>query len=334
MIHKYKLSWQNFSEHLGLMFRALHEEQRHADVTLICDDKTQFRAHKIVLSACSPVFKEIIDSNPSQHPLIYLRGIQSSEMESILQFMYLGEGRFHHERMGEFLKVAKDLKVKEIYRNLEEETNSDTPDEIGETVNVREILTEGIEKKNTDLIINGGIAHKVKEDTELFSEEDTSKNDDKKRKIENEKNQSRIIPEYLCQECGLVYSCGANLSRHVKSNHRGVKFYCDKCEFQTTDQSNLKKHIKGKHDGVRYPCSKCDYKASIKNHLKLHVQSVHDGVKYPCPHCDRKISKKSKLLVHIRNIHEGVKYPCSDCDYQATQKSNLGLHIRTKHKKS
>merc|ERR1712024_315860 len=70
-------------------------------------------------SACSPVFKKIIENNPSQHPLIYLRGIQSYEMESILQFMYLGEGRFYYERMGELINVAKDLEVKEISKGVE-----------------------------------------------------------------------------------------------------------------------------------------------------------------------------------------------------------------------
>merc|ERR1712072_996487 len=101
------------------MFKDLYEEEKHSDVTLVCDDQTQFKAHKIVLRACSPVFTKIIDNNPSQHPLIYLRGIQSYEMESILQFMYLGEGRFYYERMGEFLKVAKDLEVKEISKGVE-----------------------------------------------------------------------------------------------------------------------------------------------------------------------------------------------------------------------
>ena len=112
MSEKYNLTWQTFSDHLLSMFKALFEERRHADVTLISDDQTQFKAHKIVLSACSPVFKKIIENTSSQHPLIYLRGIQSHELESILQFVYLGEGRFYPKRMGEFLKVAKDLKVK------------------------------------------------------------------------------------------------------------------------------------------------------------------------------------------------------------------------------
>ena len=52
-------------------------------------------------------------------------------MESILQFMYLGEGRFYYERMGEFIKVAKDLEVKEISKgvkipNVEEDVAEET----------------------------------------------------------------------------------------------------------------------------------------------------------------------------------------------------------------
>ena len=38
----------------------LHEMMKSnelTDVTLVCDDKKQFKAHKIVLSACSTVFK-------------------------------------------------------------------------------------------------------------------------------------------------------------------------------------------------------------------------------------------------------------------------------------
>merc|ERR1719347_1073445 len=119
MAEKYTLSWHANFEYLQKMLKDLYQEGRHSDITLVSDDQTQFKAHKIVLSACSPVFKKIIDSNPSQNPLIYLRGIQSYEMESILQFMYLGEGKFYHERMREFIKVAQDLEVKDIRDGLE-----------------------------------------------------------------------------------------------------------------------------------------------------------------------------------------------------------------------
>ena len=119
MSEKSIINWNTFSEHLQSMFKDLYEEEKHSDVTLVCDDQIQLKAHKIVLRACSSVFKKIIDNNPSEHPLIYLRGIQSYEMESILQFVYLGEAKFYYERMEEFLKVAKDLEVKEISKGVE-----------------------------------------------------------------------------------------------------------------------------------------------------------------------------------------------------------------------
>merc|ERR1711949_108278 len=91
-----------------------------ADVTLVTDDKHQIRAHRNILSACSPVFKNIlqIDSN-NINPVIYLRGIQQSEMESIMQFIYLGEAKFDEERMNEFLKVSKNLEIKELSTGIE-----------------------------------------------------------------------------------------------------------------------------------------------------------------------------------------------------------------------
>ena len=55
MSEKYSLNWQTFSEHLQLVFKDLCQEGRYSDVTLVSDDQTQFKAHKFVLSACSPV---------------------------------------------------------------------------------------------------------------------------------------------------------------------------------------------------------------------------------------------------------------------------------------
>ena len=138
MAEKYTLNWQTFSDHLKLMFKDLYQEGRYTDVTLVSEDQTQFKAHKIVLSACSPVFKKIIESNPSQHPLIYLRGIQSYEMESILQFMYLGEGRFYHESLREFIKVAQDLEVKEISEGVEL-PSEEAEETVGENISYEEI---------------------------------------------------------------------------------------------------------------------------------------------------------------------------------------------------
>ena len=118
----YSLSWNAFKDHLQLIFRELYEEEKNSDLTLISDDQTQFKAHKFVLSAGSSVLKRILDNNLTQHPVIYLRGIESYEIDSILQFVYLGEANVSSERLEEFLRVSADLGVKEISEALGEKT--------------------------------------------------------------------------------------------------------------------------------------------------------------------------------------------------------------------
>ena len=116
---KYYLNWHTYSDHLREMLHNMMKSDELTDVTLVCDDQKQFKAHKMVLSACSTVFKNIIDSLPSSSSVIYLRGIHCYEMESILEFMYLGVATFYQERMNEFLNVAKILEIKEIGKDVE-----------------------------------------------------------------------------------------------------------------------------------------------------------------------------------------------------------------------
>ena len=71
-------------------FQDLYNKKTFTDVTLVCDDQTQLAAHKIVLIACSPMFKKILQMNPDPHPVIYLAGVNQSDILSILQFMYQG----------------------------------------------------------------------------------------------------------------------------------------------------------------------------------------------------------------------------------------------------
>ena len=92
--NKYTLTWQTYSDHLRDILKDLSSDDSFADVTLVTDDKKQIKAHRNILSACSSVFKEILQINTNNnHPVIYLRGIQHSEIESILQFIYLGEAK-------------------------------------------------------------------------------------------------------------------------------------------------------------------------------------------------------------------------------------------------
>ena len=117
---KFNLTWHTYTDHLREMLFNMSNMNELTDVTLVCEDKQQIKAHKVVLSACSPVFKSIICDFPSI-PLIYLRGIESCEMQSILEFIYLGHTTVYQSRMTEFMSVAKTLEIKDISKDIEDE---------------------------------------------------------------------------------------------------------------------------------------------------------------------------------------------------------------------
>ena len=117
---KYNLTWQTYPDHLKGMMKEMMTSEDFADVTIVSDDKKAIRAHRNILSGCSTVLKEILKmETQSNHPVIYLRGIQYSEIESILQFMYLGEAKFYEERTKEFLSVVKNLEINILSKGVE-----------------------------------------------------------------------------------------------------------------------------------------------------------------------------------------------------------------------
>ena len=104
MDEKYDLKWKTYSDHLVGVFKELGEEGHFADVTLVSDDQIQTKAHKVVLSACSPVLKTLMVNNPHSHPLLYLRGIKHFVLLALLKFMYNGEIEIFESEINEFAR--------------------------------------------------------------------------------------------------------------------------------------------------------------------------------------------------------------------------------------
>ena len=108
------IRWKTFPEQLVKLFSNLGRDGNFTDVTLVSDDQIQTQAHKVVLSACSPVLRNLLVNNRHSHPLVYLRGIQQIELLAVLEFMYFGQTKVTIRRVKKFLDVAKDLELKEV----------------------------------------------------------------------------------------------------------------------------------------------------------------------------------------------------------------------------
>jgi len=113
---KFCLRWNDFETNISSAFRELRDDKDFFDVTLACDDE-QIQAHKVILSACSPFFRNVLRRNPHQHPLLYLKGVKYTDLQSVLNFMYHGEVNVAQEELNSFLAVAEDLRVKGLTQN-------------------------------------------------------------------------------------------------------------------------------------------------------------------------------------------------------------------------
>jgi len=270
---KLNVSWHTYTDHLREMLHNMMTSNELTDVTLVSDDKKHFKVHKVVLSASSPVFKSIINYSSLSNPFVYLRGIESHEIESIIQFIYLGQATFYHDRMNEFLEVAKSLEIKEISKDKTENEELEPIFELPRYDPEPTKIKENIYMKPREIISHG-----------------------------EEQNGSA----YVCNQCGKYYMNHAGLYKHRKSVHMGITYPCDECNYTAREKGSLHKHIRSVHEGVKYPCDQCNYTASEQSNLYKHVRAVHEGGKYPCYECNYKASDQGQLHRHKRSMHEGV----------------------------
>ena len=113
---KFSLKWNDFESNISSAFKELRTEKDLFDCTLSCGSR-QLQAHKLILSACSPFFREVFKQNPHQHPLLYLKGIGFEDLKACLNFMYHGEVNVAQDDLNTFLVVAEELKIKGLTQN-------------------------------------------------------------------------------------------------------------------------------------------------------------------------------------------------------------------------
>ncbi|XP_066903412.1 protein tramtrack, beta isoform-like [Halyomorpha halys] len=105
------LKWNNHQTTLVSVFDKLFECESLVDCTLAAEGR-QLKAHKVVLSACSPYLEELIRNHEDRHPIIIFNNIRYEELKAMLEYMYRGEVNVSQEQLDSFLKVAESLKIK------------------------------------------------------------------------------------------------------------------------------------------------------------------------------------------------------------------------------
>ena len=112
--NKFCLKWNDFEQKISSSFRDIRRDSEFFDVTLCCNNGEDIiQAHKLILAACSPLLKKILNLQANQNqPFLYLKGVGIRELEAILNFMYYGEANVEQDLLDNFLTLAEELEVK------------------------------------------------------------------------------------------------------------------------------------------------------------------------------------------------------------------------------
>ncbi|XP_042230665.1 protein bric-a-brac 1-like isoform X2 [Homarus americanus] len=108
---QFLLKWNNHQNNFVEVFSYLRTQDAFVDVTLACDGKS-FSAHRVVLSACSPYFQTLFQTNPCKHPIVFLKDVKGQELEALIEFIYKGEVSVSQSELASLISTAENLKIK------------------------------------------------------------------------------------------------------------------------------------------------------------------------------------------------------------------------------
>lgn len=314
----YSLRWNNYQRHLVTAFDSLLSTQDFVDVTLGCEGK-KLPAHKMLLSACSPYFKDLLKDNVCGHPIIVLRDVNYSDMKCLLQFIYNGEVNVLQEQLDSFLRTAESLQILGL-TNSEAGHNSDkeVPDAVhnnGGSCSSPMNRKRSLQKNNVsyDLL---QIDHK---NSNLDFEKDKSHLPEKMAKLDDSSDDTNIKHELIeltddetgdreCYEEGMdadsdLAGGGFYEEDHVKDNLVNGGQYNSSANQTIPVEGTPEFYDCAFADGRSgWQCSLCERTFSHIGSTKQHM-AVHQG-RTTCPVCAKVFNRVTDMKTHCKTTHK------------------------------
>jgi len=295
-IERYFVSWEGFHQNLSLSLSDLVDAGHFADVTLVCQGDKQLSGHKVILSASSPFFKQILLKNPHPNPLIYLKNVQFEDLVSIINFMYLGEAKIHYQDLESFLNLSEELEVKGINgvfikpdvtnKEKEKEKLLDTDIEfetlmdtlIGQDMKEMSMGSENVFVDNKRETENAFVKEDARIDLNeaLKDVEDTSEDASSDHKLPDKsiKDKKSLSSSSL----KAIFARLKSNDSHIKNTQNKIpKYKCEECERSFQFESCFSTHKNISHNSGKifnsektFNCKKCSAKCKTQENLDRH----------------------------------------------------------------
>ncbi|KAI5632371.1 BTB/POZ domain-containing protein [Phthorimaea operculella] len=108
---QFSLSWESHKSNICSGLSSLQQNGEFVDMTLAADGH-HVKVHRMVMSLVSPYLKELLNSAPCQHPVIFLNKISYTTLCAILEYVYTGEVMVGKDSLTELIDAGKELHIR------------------------------------------------------------------------------------------------------------------------------------------------------------------------------------------------------------------------------
>ena len=242
-MEKFCLKWNEFQSNVSKTFSYFRNEENFFDVTLVSDDHQHIAAHKLVLSASSKFFKDILCKTQHSNPLIYLSGFSSKDLNLVMDYIYQGEVQIYQNDLDHFLDVAQKL-------NIEGLIGGSPPSE-------DDALSQDEHMESA-----------IKEDQETV--ENVKLKSPKKLKPQYEKNY--VHPTTLVNQMSSIDDVKAAVYELLECD--GGSWICKTCGKSSSRKSDMNKHVEIHIEGLSFGCQLCGQ--TFRSRIKLYDHKTRD----------------------------------------------------------
>ena len=237
MSEKFNLKWNDFQTNVSKSFGLFRNESYLHDVTLVSDDFKLIPAHKLVLSASSEYFRNILQQTQQSQPLICLDGVNSDDVRNILDYVYEGEVKISQDDLDRFLGIAQRLRIEGL-------VGQDEPEDIID----EEITPSQYYPKNEENYSKPVIKKQNSSKPDVFSRSlvvPTTGDESMVKETIKENIITHPDGTLSCKVCGKVASGfrkSGIMKQHMETHIDGVSYQCPLCDKSFRSKACLSSH--------------------------------------------------------------------------------------------
>ena len=305
----------NYNELIKTSFQGFHNNPRFSDVTMITDDFEAIQGHKLILSQASPLLDKLMMFN---NPLVYLRGVKSEVLKTILEFVYTGSVSLKEDQVNNFITISQELEIRGMsqtelpYKSKTQPDSKESKDYSDEPKHINEQSFDN------------------KHDKKRFPCNQCDYSSSQRANLKRHQL-SQHKTTYSCESCDYTTSVENHLKIHKSYIHRADNIKGESMD-ETESNAELEKLLQDDQDDNETEQGDemvTDETAALdESQLQDDLKNINST---QCPGCEKIYKNKFNTIRHFKTVHLREKFLCKVCNYSLSSKECLNRHVKSKH---